>query len=212
MWYNADEVIRMCGRYYVDVEREEMERIVEAVNRALLDREVVEQMRTGEIRPTNIAPVYVNSDDGAAVTLMRWGFPGFKNPEKPNVKPRPIINARSETVQEKRSFSKYLGQRCLVPATSYFEWTRPTKDKTKYEFWREDKELLYMAAIFREVEDSPVSVFTILTRDASAHIQTIHDRMPVILGREGRRAWMRGDVGLGEVFGAAEEGILFKVA
>ena len=189
----------MCGRYYNEVDREEMEKIIVEVNRALADRGETQTVKSGEICPTDTVPVYASTIDGISPTAMKWGFPGFTKPGS-RAKPPVIINARSETIAEKPSFSRYLHQRCLVPATAYFEWAAKVetadKKKPKYIFQPEDESfsLFWMAAIYREVADATVPVFTILTMDASASVAPIHNRMPVILGnREARHAWMKGE-------------------
>ena len=189
----------MCGRYYTEVDREEMEKIIIAVNRVLADRGETQMVKSGEICPTDIAPVYASTANGISPAAMKWGFPGFAKPGS-KAKPPVIINARSETIAEKPSFSRYLHQRCLVPATAYFEWAANVetvnKKKPKYIFQPEDEELslFWMAAIYREVADAMVPVFTILTMDASDSVAPIHNRMPVIFrNREIRYAWMNGE-------------------
>lgn len=195
----------MCGRFYTDIELDEVKAIIDLVNRTLAGEAALDQIKVGEIAPTDIVPVYVDTPSGAALRLMRWGFPGYANPEKPGVKPRPIINARSETVAQKPSFRDHLARRCLVPATSYFEWVGDTgrKDKLKYAFQPAgaSRSLFYMAAIFRTAEDAAVPLFTVLTMQASASVAPIHDRMPVILGEKvARRAWMRGEADIERLF------------
>lgn len=210
----------MCGRYYTEVDREEMQNIINAVNRVMAGREELEKMKTGEIYPTNIAPVYINTHNGAMPTLMQWGFPGFLKPGSKATKPPAIINARSETIAEKPSFFRYLHQRCLVPANAYFEWasneTGSDGKKPKYQFHPADDafSLFWMAGIYREVDYATVPVFTILTMDASASVMPIHDRMPVILGgKDARRAWMQGENDLKGLFGdAAVREIVYQPA
>ena len=52
---------------------------------------------------------------------IEWGFKTFRNGNL-------IINARSETLNKKRSFQELVKfQRCLVPANSWFEWSEPKK-------------------------------------------------------------------------------------
>ena len=193
----------MCGRFYTNVEKEEIQKIIDAVNRAIVEREQKEKMKTGEIAPTDITPVFINSS-GAAPALMKWGFPGYLPPGSKAKTAPVIINARSETVLEKPTFRQYLSQRCLVPANSYFEWANVgVKDKPKFEFRPVDASLetFWMAAIYRRVADSDVPVFTILTMAASESVAPIHDRMPVILGRkDARRAWMQGEQDLVGLF------------
>ena len=193
----------MCARYVTAIDREEMQRIVDAVQRNIAAAPVLSQMRIGETRPTDIAPVCVNTPEGPSATLMRWGFPGFVNRQKPGVKPPPLLHARCERL-ESSSFSAYLGQRCLVPATAYYEWAAgggESKKKDKYEFMPPTGELFYMAGIYRQPKDSPVPVFAIVTTEPDAVVRPIHDRMPVILWEKAkRRAWMAGDGNLKEIF------------
>ncbi len=194
----------MCGRYYTEIDREEMQRIVDAVNRNLAGRPELAEMKTGEIFPTNKAPVYVlaPSGNGPAVTLMQWGFPGY--PKSPGAKPPPIINARSETVTSLSMFRDHIGHRCLVPATSYIEWCGEGKPKPKFEFRPSDGSLLYMAGIWRQVEGLSLPVYTILTMPPSDSVKPIHDRMPVIVStREARQAWLAGEAGVQEVVNTA---------
>lgn len=208
----------MCGRYVVDVDREEMQKIVDAVNRALVGREEQKKVKVGEIYPTDIAPVCANTFKGITMTAMRWGFPGFPKAGS-TAKPTVVINARSETVSQKPMFSTYLHQRCLVPANGYFEWVQNANlvsgKKTKYAFApKENQSLFWMAGIYREIADAPVPVFTILTIDASESVAPIHNRMPVIFAtRESQRAWLKGDNDWAELIrSAAFTDIFFQPA
>jgi putative SOS response-associated peptidase YedK len=182
-----------------------MEKIVIAVNRALVGRTEEVKVKAGEIYPTDIAPVCANTADGIVMTAMKWGFPGFPKPGS-KAKPPVIINARSETVSQKPTFSKYLSQRCLVPASRYFEWVQNVKTsdgkKPKYEFTPKDNEMLlfWMAAIYRQVEGEGLPVFTILTKEASASVAPIHNRMPIIWrDREAQIAWVKGNGNIEEL-------------
>ncbi|MGL4695943.1 SOS response-associated peptidase family protein [Enterococcus larvae] len=51
-----------------------------------------------------------------------WGFKGFKGSQL-------IINARSETVTEKRMFAAaFKKDRCVFPTLGFYEWS-PEKEK-----------------------------------------------------------------------------------
>ena len=188
----------MCGRFLQDIDKEEMRKIVDAVNRAIAARSLEEQAHTGEIAPTNNAAVFINTERGAAPTLMKWGFPGYLPPGSKAKQTPVIINARSETAAEKPTFRDYIyRQRCLVPANLYYEWPDTgTKKKPKFEFQPVDESLgiFWMAAIYRKVADNTLPVFTILTMEPSESVAPLHNRMPVILGnKEARRIWMSGE-------------------
>ncbi|HBE87400.1 MAG TPA: SOS response-associated peptidase, partial [Lachnoclostridium sp.] len=106
----------MCGRYYIEIDDVELRSIVAEVERKTA-------VKTGEIFPTNLAPVL--SPDGI-MKAMRWGFPKYDGKGE-------IINARSETAAEKNMFRRPMMEgRCLVPASWYFEWERRGKQKVKY--------------------------------------------------------------------------------
>ena len=61
-------------------------------------------MKAGEIFPTNLAPVLLPGNDIVIPRLMVWGFPNFRSKGV-------IINARSETVREKKLFEASLERR-----------------------------------------------------------------------------------------------------
>lgn len=178
----------MCGRYYTEIDREEMQRIVDAVNRSIAGRPEGAQMKMGEIFPSNFVPAIISDQTKTTqATLMKWGFKGFSGSQL-------IINARSETVLEKPMFREAVMQRrCLIPASGYYEWEKQGKEKVKHSLTVKDDPLIYMAAIYRMEKDSTLPVFSILTRAATQHIRFIHDRMPVILDAQARDAWLGGD-------------------
>ena len=176
----------MCGRYFIDGDDlpEELERILEELNR----KNTPENLKTsGEIFPSDVVPVLANSRrQDVQPFAMRWGysFPGG----------RPVINARAETAAEKPLFRDGMRQRrCLIPASSYFEWERREGQKTKYAIRPAGAEMLYLAGIYHlENHDGAViPSFAILTRSAAPEIAFIHYRMPVILPPDCARDWLK---------------------
>ena len=79
-------------------------------------------------------------------------------------------------------------RRCLIPASSYFEWEKRDKGKIKYDIRPDGNGTLYMAGLYR-IEGNK-AVFTILTREPAESIAFIHDRMPVILPNDMRNDWL----------------------
>jgi putative SOS response-associated peptidase YedK len=167
----------MCGRYYVessDSEIKEIAKKAEANAKALYKG--ITLKTSGEIFPTDTVPV--QTKDG--FFPMKWGFATGK---------RLLINARFETFTEKPTFKNC--ERCLIPASGYFEWKQGSNPKEKYAFSRAD-ETLYLAGLYREGKDSPVSEFVILTRDATGVAADIHHRMPVIVQKKRIDDWFSG--------------------
>ena len=176
----------MCGRYFIDGDDlpEELERILEELNR----KNTPKNLKTsGEIFPSDVVPVLANSRrQDVQPFAMRWGysFPGG----------RPVINARAETAAEKPLFRDGMRQRrCLIPASSYFEWERRDGQKTKYAIHPAGAEMLYLAGIYHleKHDGAVVPSFAILTRSAAPEIAFIHDRMPAILPPDCARDWLK---------------------
>lgn len=110
------------------------------------------------------------------------------------------MNARAETVGERRSFSAAwkAGQLCLVPATAVYEpnyEADPTKS-TRYRIWVRDEPAFAIAGIWRSWPDGLHS-FTMLTLNADSHslMRRMHapgkeKRSVVIVPREEWGSWL----------------------
>lgn len=221
----------MCSRYalFGDDETREIQRIIEEINRRYtgagealcakeagishevpVKRDALEFSPNKEAFPTDILPVYVTEAGRPSLRLMRWGFQGYQEPLRPDRKPRPIINARSETVGEKPMFRRPMASgRCLIPAAHYFEWEKRGKERIKYAIGTPEEGLLYMAGVYRVEDRATHPVFAILTRDAAPCIRFVHDRMPVIFTRDARKAWMHGETDVQGLFQAAVDAVSY---
>ena len=175
----------MCGRYHIETEEEiaEMREILEEINRKYADSQQHAQMKTGEIYPTNLAPVV--GLDGPEI--MRWGFPM-------QGKSQAIINARSETAYERPMFRyALLSRRVVIPTTGFYEWTHEAgKSKDKFLFRLPDEKMLYLAGMFTEfnLPTGRERRYTILTTAANDSMRPFHDRMPVYVAAGERSAWL----------------------
>lgn len=166
----------MCGRYYIEIDNAEFRSIISEVEKNI-------SIRSGEIYPTNIAPVLSPS---GTMTAMRWGFPKFDGKGE-------IINARSETAAEKNMFRRpFIEGRCLIPASWYFEWEKRGAKKVKYAFANTNKDPLWLAGLSKTDFNTGLSYYVVLTRPAWSEISFIHDRMPVILPKESHDDWLFG--------------------
>lgn len=176
----------MCGRYnFTAGESADLLAII----RSIEDKDVGMEWHTGEIYPTNTAPVLLWEQGHAEPELLGWGFPGFKSGA------RTIINARSETAAERPMFRKSLeGRRCVIPSSGFFEWEKPSKQK--YLFRLPGEAVLYMAGLWNEFAGE--RRFCILTTAANESIVNVHHRMPAVLHKEQLDAWM-GDGNEAEV-------------
>lgn len=125
----------------------------------------------GSIGDNTVVPV--------AAQMLQWGFPGFD-------KGKLLINARAESVKDRPTFADSFAQRrCALPAAGFYEWD---KKKEKVIFTLPDKPILYLAGIYRPY--GPETRFVVLTREANASMEPVHDRMPLILSREEIGPWV----------------------
>jgi putative SOS response-associated peptidase YedK len=185
--------IVMCGRYYIELDSDEL---MEIVFKAQRKAEQIEQkVADGEVRPSEMAAVI---DEQGKVMPMRWGLKRFDNKGL-------IINARSETIKEKPMFRQL--RRCVIPASGYYEWHQDSKEK--FAFYLPDKAILYFAGLYEEpFGANEVARFVILTRQATPLLEPVHSRMPVILPQHCVRPWLYEDAA---VFEEAIEEILYEL-
>ena len=166
------------------------------------------------LAPTHPAPVVLERaprEDKQAppvrqLRVLTWGLvPSWA--KDPGVGSR-MINARAESLLEKPAYRRpALARRCLVPADGWYEWqaspiARDAKGKPRkqpffahladggrlafagvYEFWRDPE----------RSDDDPLAwrtTYAIVTTQAEAGLDRIHDRMPVVLAPDRWAAWL----------------------
>ena len=185
----------MCCRYYMELSPELRPFIEEARHTSLANRMSDKYCRpltvSGEIRPTDITVVFAPDKNGQCAAFpMFWGFTG---------KSSYLFNARSETADQKPTFRDlWYGNRCVVPASHYYEWQHlispEGKKQTgdKYMIQPKNSTRTLLAGLYRleEKDGYLFPHFTILTREPSADIRFIHDRMPVILPEAAAAKWL----------------------
>lgn len=168
----------MCGRYSLLMDEVSLE-----LQKLIRQAEVPggKSIKTGEIFPTNLAPVLKAKDGELVGEGCVWGFPNFSRKGV-------IINARSETAVQKPMFRKsLLERRCVVPTTGFFEWSQDDAHQ-KYLFHPPQSEVLYLAGIYNAFDGE--DRYVILTTQANASMKEIHHRMPVILDSETLSGWL----------------------
>lgn len=170
----------MCGRYYVDDETSrEIKKILEQLDKKINNPSI----KTGEIFPTNDVPILVAKNKNIEPDVLKWGFPNFTNKGV-------IINARTETVFEKKMFRESLvSRRCIIPANGFYEWNA---NKEKIFFTPPSETIMYMAGIFNVFNNEPR--FVILTTNANSSIEDVHNRMPLLLSNNQIEPWVLDDM------------------
>jgi putative SOS response-associated peptidase YedK len=131
-----------------------------------------------DVRITDLAPVMRADGDDVELAPMTFGFPAAT--------PRggPIFNFRSE----RRSFAK--SNRCLIPASAFFEFTGSKSPKTKHRFTLNDASFMAIAGIWREQTGNKPPAFTMLTTEPGPDVAPIHNRQVAVLRPQDWKAWI----------------------
>ena len=135
-----------------------------------------------EIRPTNQVLVITNDQ---ALT-MGWGLP-VKWSRKI------LINARYETLEKRSTFHPLLENRCLIPATAYFEWRQDGNKRLKNRIEPLGTKIMTFAGLHSEEN------FVIITCPPARVISHIHQRMPLLIDPSERTNWINGSLRLNHV-------------
>lgn len=180
----------MCGRYELIDGKRVYSRF--QVTQSMLPIPVLDN---GDVRPTQQV-VVLQTDH--VLSLMHWGLvpPWAKDPRIGSK----LINARAESIASKPSFKKPLRfQRCIIPASAFFEWKGNPGAKVKYRIARKDGELFGFAGLYETWRDpygpsgGELATCSIITTQPNALVAPIHTRMPVILLPEDEDHWLDPD-------------------
>ena len=156
----------MCGRYVITNPVSKTKKIVKSAIK-------VDDLENYNAHPYQNLPVIKKYINGNTLENLKWGIVPSWSKKKEF---KPLINARLETIDEKVSFKKLIKlTRCIAVADGFYEWKREEKYKVPYYFLREDKKIMYIAAIYENNE------FCLITEQASNNVNEIHHRQPVII-------------------------------
>ena len=172
----------MCGRYELKAKARELNR-----HFPQLHLSQGEMPHPREMLPTDPVLMITGSSTGFLASKARWGLVGSFLDHTPR---RPLTTLPSEGLAAKPFYSKILKRsRCLIPATAFYEWQSLSGAKHKMRISQPKDETLMFAGIF---DHHPLAGTTcaILTTAADATVSRVHDRMPVILGREESSFWL----------------------
>jgi putative SOS response-associated peptidase YedK len=149
--------------------------------------------------PTEQIAVVSAKEGERKMRAVRWGLvPSWA---KELGKGHAPINARSETVADKKPFADLFARpdrRCLVLADGWYEWLRsenPKQPRVPFRYTVDGGELFAFAGLFgwTKIGEDFIASATILTTRANEVCAPVHDRMPVVLaGPDEEAAWLAG--------------------
>ncbi len=152
-----------------------------------------------ELSPSwNIAPslrihtITIDQDGHRHLNKMKWGLvPSWAKDAAIGSK---LANARGETVAEKPSFrAAFKYHRCLIPASGFYEWKSEKGIKHPWYVSLKSGEPIAFAGLWETWQPNEgefIESCCIITTDANALMQPIHDRMPVILDQDQWETWL----------------------
>jgi len=161
----------MCGRYALHAQPE-----VVALQFGLAA--LPEYKASYNVCPgTNVLAVRLGRDGRRVAGLNHWGLGGR------------LANARAETIDEKPAFREAFRRwRCLVPASGYYEWKSIAGRKLPWYMRPADGALFGLAGV-RAFWNGQHTV-SLITVAPNALVQSIHDRMPLIIATGDYDAWL----------------------
>lgn len=171
----------MCGRYTLRTNTADFAAVLEVV------RGMFDNPPAYNIAPTQMV-VCVRDSDEREFFRAKWGLiPSWAKDHKIGSS---CINARSETIDTKPAFrSAFKKRRCIVLADGFYEWRKPDKQP----FYISLKSgPMFFAGVWEtwKSPEGPIESCSICTTEANEFMAPLHDRMPVILGREVIDHWL----------------------
>jgi len=119
-------------------------------------------------------------------------------PSWANSKSSMNINARSETIYEKKTFrDSFRFRRCIIPINGFYEWKVEDKEKTPYFVSDAKNSYMALAGIWDEYFEPELNMnivtIALITCDANEKLSTVHHRMPVVLEKKDFDLWLKSD-------------------
>ncbi|MGH1353470.1 MAG: SOS response-associated peptidase [Thalassovita sp.] len=179
----------MCGRLANTLPNDAMAQLFSA-----MPANALPEVPNYNVCPTTLVQVVTSDNELRRLGAMRWGFlpTWYKTPSDGPL----LINARAETIAEKPAFRTACRQRrCILPTTGFYEWNKDAEgNRLPWYFSRADESPLALAGIWQDwgTED-PITTCAVVTTSASADIDHIHHRMPVILEQDDWAKWLGED-------------------
>ena len=145
----------------------------------------------------NIAPgdsvLSVYKDPEKNKRVGRYAQWGLKTPQNFH------INARIETIDTLPRFrDAWAENRCLIPANGFYEWYQDGLTKQPYYIFPKSLTPIYIGALRYSLSTDPDNI-VLVTTQSNPEIQSIHERMPLIVPTQTHKAWLEGTVSKSDI-------------
>ena len=190
----------MCGRYVRKTGAQEIAHAFSAIDSG------ISLSHNFNISPTSDVFVLRSYSDAVRLDVMSWGLvPAWA---KDVSRAASLINARSESVAEKPSFRHLISRhRCVMPMNAYYEW-KPMKVagkamKQPFAFipgrnsaYNHESHFAVASlwSTWRDGEGKELTTCVALTTEANQRVSQVHNRMPVLLTKDGVKQWLSEEI------------------
>jgi len=185
--YHHESEVHMCGRFTLTIDPNTLQ---EAFPWAVVPDDLSPRYNIAPSQPVAVIP---NTGDNT-VTMFKWGLiPSWA--KDASIGDR-MINARAESLAEKPSFrNAYKRRRCLILSDGFYEWKQNPDLKSKQPMYIRLKDGRPFAfaglwELWHAPDGSEIRSCTIITTQPNALLETIHNRMPVILPQDAYTKWL----------------------
>ncbi len=186
----------MCGAYGFSIKdaREVYDRF--GVMNKLADFKPHWRIGIGSMNPV----IYMTAD-GVQIKYMYWSFlPTWAKEKRLQFS---TFNARDDRLLESKVYKPAVPhQRCIIPATYFFEPDRVHFPKPQNAPWHvfklKEQNIMALAGLYNAWTDPQTNealyTYTIITTQPNAVVGQYHDREPAILDREQENQWLNPDL------------------
>ncbi|GAA0348423.1 SOS response-associated peptidase [Bacillus carboniphilus] len=174
----------MCGRYSLTISPEDI------IENFLIDEFLVDDWSPRfNIAPSQMVLGAVEHAGKRRAGYFRWGLTPSWVKETSNWKP--LINARSETMDEKSSFKHLVNKRrCVIFADGFYEWKKENGKRVPVRFVKLDRKPFAFAGLWDKSHTQSHPTCTIITTSPNNIVSPIHNRMPAIIQNEQLSFWL----------------------
>lgn len=166
----------MCGRFYFVMDESKEGKYI----KKLCEQFSIYQFEQGEIFPSQDVLALIRDQEKCKPKVFKWGL---------ELKNNLLINARSETIEEKVTFKRILNHRCVIPCNGFYEWKKSGSKKHKYMIRKKEEDIIYLAGLYDDKN------LVILTGESENDMKAIHHRTPILLNHSDMQKYLNHTLG-----------------
>lgn len=143
----------------------------------------------GELFPKRPGLVLRRDVEPLVADVLSWGLPSLAAAKGP------CTNVRNLDSPHWRNLLANPANRCLVPVTTFCEWSGEKGAKLEHWFGLRDRPVFAFAGLYRYLDDEGAGSYGFLTCEPNPLVAAVHPKaMPVILHAEDHDRWLDGTI------------------